>query len=176
MINVAFPFFAMGLLSDGWLFVLPDDVLLSAGHHQLRRIRVNAAQSDKLLDHVHRQYSDIDSVPDLCQCVAATLIDLERDDTLSIYRASISRDLKQYFDGDLTPLVMAQFMCAGYLKIEQTGERAFCVVYDKRFAQGILKFRDYMHRFVERLCAQSKALKGCSFTITFAERQAEGRV
>ena len=119
--NVAFPFFAMELLSDGWLFVLPSDVLLSANRHKLKRIRVNATKSDRLLDHVHERFNDIGSVSELCQCVTATLLDLEKCDSLDVYREPLPREFKQCFEGDFTPLVLIQFMCAGYLKIERIG-------------------------------------------------------
>ena len=173
--NVAFPFFAMELLSDGWLFVLPSDVLLSANRHKLRRIRVNAAKSDRLLDHVHEHFNDIGNVSELCQCVAATLLDLEKCDSLDVYRESLPREFKQCFDGDLTPLVLVQFMCAGYLKIEQTDRRRFCVTYDEQLFRGVFRFRDYAHRFVEHLCAQSKTLAGRDFELDFVEYGGEAQ-
>lgn len=168
--NVAFPFFAMELLSDGWLFVLPSDVLLSANRHKLKRIRVNATKSDRLLDHVHERFNDIGSVSELCQCVTATLLDLEKCDSLDVYREPLPREFKQCFEGDFTPLVLIQFMCAGYLKIEQTDRQRFCVTFDKRMFQGVFRFRDYTHRFVEHLCAQSKTLVGRDFKLDYVER------
>ena len=155
----AFPIFAMELFCDGWLFLTHSDVTWDGSSHAVKRIRINADKSERLLSHAREHFTDVPSNIDLCQYVGTTLVELEKHAELVVPRDDVSPRLQLLFEGDLTPITLVQLMCVGdWLSVRQTSESEVRVSYDERLAQQISGFGFLMRRFRAVLCSQSAML------------------
>lgn len=169
----AFPIFAMELFCDGWLFLTHSDVTWDGSSHAVKRIRINADKSERLLSHAREHFTDVPSNIDLCQYVGTTLVELEKHTELVVPRDDVSPRLQLLFEGDLTPITLVQLMCVGdWLSVRQTGEDKICVAYDERLAQQISGFGFLMRRFRAVLCSQSAMLSGSVVATVFEPRPA----
>ena len=169
----AFPIFAMELFCDGWLFLTHSDVTWDGSSHAVKRIRINADKSERLLSHVREHFTDVPSNIDLCQYVGATLEELEKHAEPVVPRDVVSSRLQLLFEGDLTPITLVQLMCVGdWLSVRQNSEGEIRVTYDERLAQQISGFGLFMASFVESLCSQSTMLSDGSVATVFEARPA----
>lgn len=169
----AFPVFAMELFCDGWLFLTHSDVTWDGSSHAVKRIRINADKSERLLSHAREHFTDVPSNIDLCQYVGTTLVELEKHAELVVPRDDVSPRLQLLFEGDLTPITLVQLMCVGdWLSVRQTSEDKICVAYDERLAQQISGFGFLMRRFRAVLCSQSSMLSSCVIATVFEARPA----
>lgn len=155
----AFPIFAMELFCDGWLFLTHSDVTWDGSAHAVKRVRINADKSERLLSHAREHFTDVPSNIDLCQYVGTTLAELEKHTELVVPRDDVSPRLQLLFEGDLTPITLVQLMCVGdWLTMRQGDEGEVRVTYDDRLAQQISGFGFLMRRFRAVLCSQSAML------------------
>lgn len=155
----AFPIFAMELFCDGWLFLTHSDVTWDGSAHAVKRVRINADKSERLLSHAREHFTDVPSNIDLCQYVGTMLAELEKHTELVVPRDDVSPRLQLLFEGDLTPITLVQLMCVGdWLAIRQSDEGEIRVSYDERLAQQISGFGFLMRRFRAVLCSQSTML------------------
>lgn len=155
----AFPIFAMELFCDGWLFLTHSDVTWDGSAHAVKRVRINADKSERLLSHAREHFTDVPSNIDLCQYVGTTLAELEKHTELVVPRDDVSPRLQLLFEGDLTPITLVQLMCVGdWLTMRQSDEGEIRVTYDERLAQQISGFGFLMRRFRAVLCSQSTML------------------
>lgn len=169
----AFPIFAMELFCDGWLFLTHSDVTWDGSSHAVKRIRINADKSERLLSHAREHFTDVPSNIDLCQYVDTTLVELEKHAEPVVPRDVVSPHLQLLFEGDLTPITLVQLMCVGdWLSVRQGNEGEIRVTYDERLAQQISGFGLFMASFVESLCSQSTMLSDGSVATVFEERPA----
>ena len=169
----AFPIFAMELFCDGWLFLEHSDVTWDGSSHVLKRVRINADKSERLLSHAREHFTDVPSNIDLCQYVGATLEELEKHAELVVPRDDVSPRLQLLFEGDLTPITLVQLMCVGdWISVRQGNEGEIRVTYDERLAQQISGFGLFMASFVESLCSQSTMLSDRSVATVFEARPA----
>ena len=169
----AFPIFAMELFCDGWLFLTHSDVTWDGSSHAVKRIRINADKSERLLSHVREHFTDVPSNIDLCQYVGATLEELEKHAEPVVPRDVVSPRLQLLFEGDLTPITLVQLMCVGdWLSVRQGNDGEIRVTYDERLAQQISGFGLFMASFVESLCSQSTMLSDGSVATVFEARPA----
>ena len=169
----AFPIFAMELFCDGWLFLTHSDVTWDGSSHAVKRIRINADKSERLLSHAREHFTDVPSNIDLCQYVGATLEELEKHAEPVVPRDVVSSRLQLLFEGDLTPITLVQLMCVGdWLSVRQNSEGEIRVTYDERLAQQISGFGLFMASFVESLCSQSTMLSDRSVATVFEARPA----
>lgn len=169
----AFPIFAMGLFCDGWLFLTHSDVTWDGSSHAVKRIRINADKSERLLSHAREHFTDVPSNIDLCQYVGTTLEELEKHAEPVVPRDVVSPRLQLLFEGDLTPITLVQLMCVGdWLSVRQGNEGEIRVTYDERLAQQISGFGLFMASFVESLCSQSTMLSDGSVATVFEARPA----
>ena len=169
----AFPIFAMELFCDGWLFLEHSDVTWDGSSHVLKRVRINADKSERLLSHAREHFTDVPSNIDLCQYVGATLEELEKHAEPVVPRDVVSSRLQLLFEGDLTPITLVQLMCVGdWLSVRQNSEGEIRVTYDERLAQQISGFGLFMASFVESLCSQSTMLSDGSVATVFEARPA----
>ena len=169
----AFPIFAMELFCDGWLFLTHSDVTWDGSSHAVKRIRINADKSERLLSHAREHFTDVPSNIDLCQYVGATLEELEKHAELVVPRDDVSPRLQLLFEGDLTPITLVQLMCVGdWISVRQGNEGEIRVTYDERLAQQISGFGLFMASFVESLCSQSTMLSDGSVATVFEARPA----
>ena len=169
----AFPIFAMELFCDGWLFLTHSDVTWDGSSHAVKRIRINADKSERLLSHVREHFTDVPSNIDLCQYVGATLEELEKHAEPVVPRDVVSSRLQLLFEGDLTPITLVQLMCVGdWISVRQGNEGEIRVTYDERLAQQISGFGLFMASFVESLCSQSTMLSDGSVATVFEARPA----
>lgn len=169
----AFPIFAMELFCDGWLFLTHSDVTWDGSSHAVKRIRINADKSERLLSHAREHFTDVPSNIDLCQYVGATLEELEKHAEPVVPRDVVSSRLQLLFEGDLTPITLVQLMCVGdWISVRQNSEGEICVAYDERLAQQISGFGLFMASFVESLCSQSTMLSDGSVATVFEARPA----
>ena len=169
----AFPIFAMELFCDGWLFLTHSDVTWDGSSHAVKRIRINADKSERLLSHAREHFTDVPSNIDLCQYVGATLEELEKHAEPVVPRDVVSPRLQLLFEGDLTPISLVQLMCVGdWLSVRQNSEGEIRVTYDERLAQQISGFGLFMASFVESLCSQSTMLSDRSVATVFEARPA----
>ena len=169
----AFPIFAMELFCDGWLFLEHSDVTWDGSSHVLKRVRINADKSERLLSHAREHFTDVPSNIDLCQYVGATLEELEKHAELVVPRDDVSPRLQLLFEGDLTPITLVQLMCVGdWLSVRQGNDGEIRVTYDERLAQQISGFGLFMASFVESLCSQSTMLSDGSVATVFEARPA----
>lgn len=169
----AFPIFAMELLCDGWLFLTHSDVTWDGSSHAVKRIRINADKSERLLSHAREHFTDVPSNIDLCQYVGTTLEELEKHAEPVVPRDVVSPRLQLLFEGDLTPITLVQLMCVGdWLSVRQGNEGEIRVTYDERLAQQISGFGLFMASFVESLCSQSTMLSDGSVATVFEARPA----
>ena len=169
----AFPIFAMELFCDGWLFLEHSDVTWDGSSHVLKRVRINADKSERLLSHAREHFTDVPSNIDLCQYVGATLEELEKHAEPVVPRDVVSSRLQLLFEGDLTPITLVQLMCVGdWLSVRQGNEGEIRVTYDERLAQQISGFGLFMASFVESLCSQSTMLSDGSVVTVFEARPA----
>lgn len=169
----AFPIFAMELFCDGWLFLTHSDVTWDGSSHAVKRIRINADKSERLLSHVREHFTDVPSNIDLCQYVGATLEELEKHAEPVVPRDVVSSRLQLLFEGDLTPITLVQLMCVGdWLSVRQGNEGEIHVAYDERLAQQISGFGFLMRRFRAVLCSQSAMLSGSVVATVFEPRPA----
>ena len=169
----AFPIFAMELFCDGWLFLTHSDVTWDGSSHAVKRIRINADKSERLLSHAREHFTDVPSNIDLCQDVGATLEELEKHAEPVVPRDVVSSRLQLLFEGDLTPITLVQLMCVGdWLSVRQGNEGEIRVTYDERLAQQISGFGLFMASFVESLCSQSTMLSDGSVATVFEARPA----
>ena len=169
----AFPIFAMELFCDGWLFLTHSDVTWDGSSHAVKRIRINADKSERLLSHAREHFTDVPSNIDLCQYVGATLEELEKHAEPVVPRDVVSSRLQLLFEGDLTPITLVQLMCVGdWLSVRQNSEGEIRVTYDERLAQQISGFGLFMASFVESLCSQSTMLSDGSVATVFEARPA----
>lgn len=168
-----FPIFAMELFCDGWLFLTHSDVTWDGSSHAVKRIRINADKSERLLSHAREHFTDVPSNIDLCQYVGTTLEELEKHAEPVVPRDVVSPRLQLLFEGDLTPITLVQLMCVGdWLSVRQGNEGEIRVTYDERLAQQISGFGLFMASFVESLCSQSTMLSDGSVATVFEERPA----
>ena len=169
----AFPIFAMELFCDGWLFLTHSDVTWDGSSHAVKRIRINADKSERLLSHAREHFTDVPSNIDLCQYVGATLEELEKHAEPVVPRDVVSSRLQLLFEGDLTPITLVQLMCVGdWISVRQGNEGEIRVNYDERLAQQISGFGLFMASFVESLCSQSTMLSDGSVATVFEARPA----
>ena len=169
----AFPIFAMELFCDGWLFLTHSDVTWDWSSHAVKRIRINADKSERLLSHAREHFTDVPSNIDLCQYVGATLEELEKHAEPVVPRDVVSSRLQLLFEGDLTPITLVQLMCVGdWLSVRQGNDGEIRVTYDERLAQQISGFGLFMASFVESLCSQSTMLSDGSVATVFEARPA----
>ena len=169
----AFPIFAMELFCDGWLFLTHSDVTWDGSSHAVKRIRINADKSERLLSHAREHFTDVPSNIDLCQYVGATLEELEKHAEPVVPRDVVSSRLQLLFEGDLTPITLVQLMCVGdWISVRQGNEGEIRVTYDERLAQQISGFGLFMASFVESLCSQSTMLSDRSVATVFEARPA----
>lgn len=155
----AFPIFVMELFCDGWLFLTHSDVTWDGSAHAVKRVRINADKSERLLGHAREHFTDVPSNIDLCQYVGTTLAELEKHTELVVPRDDVSPRLQLLFEGDLTPITLVQLMCVGdWLAIRQSDEGEIRVTYDERLAQQISGFGFLVRRFRAVLCSQSTML------------------
>ena len=169
----AFPIFAMELFCDGWLFLEHSDVTWDRSSHVLKRVRINADKSERLLSHAREHFTDVPSNIDLCQHVGTTLVELEKHTELVVPRDDVSPRLQLLFEGDLTPITLVQLMCVGdWISVRQGNEGEIRVTYDERLAQQISGFGLFMASFVESLCSQSTMLSDGSVATVFEARPA----
>lgn len=169
----AFPIFAMELFCDGWLFLTHSDVTWDGSSHAVKRIRINADKSERLLSHAREHFTDVPSSIDLCQYVGTTLEELEKHAEPVVPRDVVSPRLQLLFEGDLTPITLVQLMCVGdWLSVRQGNEGEIRVTYDERLAQQISGFGLFMASFVESLCSQSTMLSDGSVATVFEARPA----
>lgn len=169
----AFPIFAMELFCDGWLFLTHSDVTWDGSSHAVKRIRINADKSERLLSHAREHFTDVPSNIDLCQYVGATLEELEKHAEPVVPRDVVSPRLQLLFEGDLTPITPVQLMCVGdWISVRQGNEGEIRVTYDERLAQQISGFGLFMASFVESLCSQSTMLSDGSVATVFEARPA----
>ena len=169
----AFPIFAMELFCDGWLFLEHSDVTWDGSSHVLKRVRINADKSERLLSHAREHFTDVPSNIDLCQYVGATLEELEKHAEPVVPRDVVSSRLQLLFEGDLTPITLVQLMCVGdWISVRQGNEGEIRVAYDERLAQQISGFGLFMASFVESLCSQSTMLSDGSVATVFEARPA----
>lgn len=169
----AFPIFAMELFCDGWLFLTHSDVTWDGSSHVVKRIRINADKSERLLSHAREHFTDVPSNIDLCQYVGTTLEELEKHAEPVVPRDVVSPRLQLLFEGDLTPITLVQLMCVGdWLSVRQGNEGEIRVTYDERLAQQISGFGLFMASFVESLCSQSTMLSDGSVATVFEARPA----
>ena len=169
----AFPIFAMELFCDGWLFLTHSDVMWDGSSHAVKRIRINADKSERLLSHAREHFTDVPSNIDLCQYVGATLEELEKHAEPVVPRDVVSPRLQLLFEGDLTPITLVQLMCVGdWISVRQGNEGEIRVTYDERLAQQISGFGLFMASFVESLCSQSTMLSDGSVATVFEARPA----
>ena len=169
----AFPIFAMELFCDGWLFLTHSDVTWDGSSHAVKRIRINADKSERLLSHAREHFTDVPSNIDLCQYVGATLEELEKHAEPVVPRDVVSSRLQLLFEGDLTPITLVQLMCVGdWLSVRQGNDGEIRVTYDERLAQQISGFGLFMASFVESLCSQSTMLSDGSVATVFEARPA----
>lgn len=169
----AFPIFAMELFCDGWLFLTHSDVTWDGSSHAVKRIRINADKSERLLSHAREHFTDVPSNIDLCQYVGTTLEELEKHAEPVVPRDVVSPRLQLLFEGDLTPITLVQLMCVGdWLSVRQGNEGEIRVTYDERLAQQISGFGLFMASFVESLCSQSTMLSDGSLATVFEARPA----
>lgn len=168
-----FPIFAMELFCDGWLFLTHSDVTWDGSSHAVKRIRINADKSERLLSHAREHFTDVPSNIDLCQYVGTTLEELEKHAEPVVPRDVVSPRLQLLFEGDLTPITLVQLMCVGdWLSVRQGNEGEIRVTYDERLAQQISGFGLFMASFVESLCSQSTMLSDGSVATVFEARPA----
>lgn len=173
MMQKAFPIFAMELFCDGWLFLTHSDVTWDGSSHTVKRIRINADKSERLLSHAREHFTDVPSNIDLCQYVCTTLEELEKHAEPVVPRDVVSPRLQLLFEGDLTPITLVQLMCVGdWLTMRQGDEGEIRVAYDERLAQQISGFGLFMASFVESLCSQSTMLSDGSVATVFEARPA----
>ena len=169
----AFPIFAIELFCDGWLFLTHSDVTWDGSSHAVKRIRINADKSERLLSHAREHFTDVPSNIDLCQYVGATLEELEKHAEPVVPRDVVSSRLQLLFEGDLTPITLVQLMCVGdWISVRQGNEGEIRVTYDERLAQQISGFGLFMASFVESLCSQSTMLSDGSVATVFEARPA----
>lgn len=169
----AFPIFAMELFCDGWLFLTHSDVTWDGSSHSVKRIRINADKSERLLSLAREHFTDVPSNIDLCQYVGTTLAELEKHAEPVVPRDVVSPRLQLLFEGDLTPITLVQLMCVGdWLSVRQGNEGEIRVTYDERLAQQISGFGLFMASFVESLCSQSTMLSDGSVATVFEARPA----
>lgn len=169
----AFPIFAMELFCDGLLFLTHSDVTWDGSSHAVKRIRINADKSERLLSHAREHFTDVPSNIDLCQYVGATLEELEKHAEPVVPRDVVSPRLQLLFEGDLTPITLVQLMCVGdWISVRQGNEGEIRVTYDERLAQQISGFGLFMASFVESLCSQSTMLSDGSVATVFDARPA----
>lgn len=169
----AFPIFAMELFCDGWLFLTHSDVTWDGSSHAVKRIRINADKSERLLSHAREHFTDVPSNIDLCQYVGTTLEELEKHAEPVVPRDVVSPRLQLLFEGDLTPITLVQLMCVGdWLSVRQGNEGEIRVTYDERLTQQISGFGLFMASFVESLCSQSTMLSDGSVATVFEARPA----
>ena len=169
----AFPIFAMELFCDGWLFLEHSDVTWDGSSHVLKRVRINADKSERLLSHAREHFTDVPSNIDLCQYVGATLEELEKHAEPVVPRDVVSSRLQLLFEGDLTPITLVQLMCVGdWISVRQGNEGEIRVTYDERLAQQISGCGLFMASFVESLCSQSTMLSDGSVATVFDARPA----
>lgn len=169
----AFPIFAMELFCDGWLFLTHSDVTWDGSSHAVKRIRINADKSERLLSHAREHFTDVPSNIDLCQYVGATLEELEKHAEPVVPRDVVSPRLQLLFEGDLTPITLVQLICVGdWISVRQGNEGEIRVTYDERLAQQISGFGLFMASFVESLCSQSTMLSDGSVATVFDARPA----
>lgn len=169
----AFPIFAMELFCDGWLFLTHSDVTWDGSSHAVKRIRINADKSERLLSHAREHFTDVPSNIDLCQYVGATLEELEKHAEPVVPRDVVSPRLQLLFEGDLTPITLVQLMCVGdWISVRQGNEGEIRVTYDERLAQQISGFGLFMASFVESLCSQSTMLSDGSVATVLEARPA----
>lgn len=169
----AFPIFAMELFCDGWLFLTHSDVTWDGLSHAVKRIRINADKSERLLSHAREHFTDVPSNINLCQYVGTTLEELEKHAEPVVPRDVVSPRLQLLFEGDLTPITLVQLMCVGdWLSVRQGNEGEIRVTYDERLAQQISGFGLFMASFVESLCSQSTMLSDGSVATVFEARPA----
>lgn len=169
----AFPIFAMELFCDGWLFLTHSDVTWDGSSHAVKRIRINADKSERLLSHAREHFTDVPSNIDLCQYVGTTLEELEKHAEPVVPRDVVSPRLQLLFEGDLTPITLVQLMFVGdWLSVRQGNEGEIRVTYDERLAQQISGFGLFMASFVESLCSQSTMLSDGSVATVFEARPA----
>lgn len=169
----AFPIFAMELFCDGWLFLTHSDVTWDGSSHAVKRIRINADKSERLLSHAREHFTDVPSNIDLCQYVGATLEELEKHAESVVPRDVVSPRLQLLFEGDLTPITLVQLMCVGdWISVRHGNEGEIRVTYDERLAQQISGFGLFMASFVESLCSQSTMLSDGSVATVFEARPA----
>ncbi len=169
----AFPIFAMELFCDGWLFLTHSDVTWDGTSHAVKRIRINADKSERLLSHAREHFTDVPSNIDLCQYVGATLEELEKHAEPVVPRDVVSSRLQLLFEGDLTPITLVQLMCVGdWISVRQGNEGEIRVTYDERLAQQISGFGLFMASFVESLFSQSTMLSDGSVATVFEARPA----
>ena len=141
--------------------------------HAVKRIRINADKSERLLSHAREHFTDVPSNIDLCQYVGATLEELEKHAEPVVPRDVVSSRLQLLFEGDLTPITLVQLMCVGdWLSVRQGNEGEIRVTYDERLAQQISGFGLFMASFVESLCSQSTMLSDRSVATVFEARPA----
>ena len=173
MMQKAFPIFAMELFCDGWLFLTHSDVTWDGSSHTVKRIRINADKSERLLSHAREHFTDVPSNIDLCQYVCTTLAEFEKHTELVVPRDDVSPRLQLLFEGDLTPITLVQLMCVGdWLTMRQGDEGEIRVAYDERLTQQISGFGFLMRRFRAVLCSQSAMLSDGSVATVFEERPA----
>lgn len=169
----AFPIFAMELFCDGWLFLTHSDVTWDGSSHAVKRIRINADKSERLLSHAREHFTDVPSNIDLCQYIGTTLEELEKHAEPVVPRDVVSPRLQLLFEGDLTPITLVQLMCVGdWISVRQGNEGEIRVTYDERLAQQISGFGLFMASFVESLCSQSTMLSDGSVATVFEARPA----
>lgn len=169
----AFPIFAMELFCDGWLFLTHSDVTWDGSSHAVKRIRINANKSERLLSLAREHFTDVPSNIDLCQYVGTTLAELEKHAEPVVPRDVVSSRLQLLFEGDLTPITLVQLMCVGdWISVRQGNEGEIRVTYDERLAQQISGFGLFMASFVESLCSQSTMLSDGSVATVFEARPA----
>ncbi len=169
----AFPIFAMELFCDGWLFLTHSDVTWDGSSHAVKRIRINADKSERLLSHAREHFTDVPSNIDLCQYIGTTLEELEKHAEPVVPRDVVSPRLQSLFEGDLTPITLVQLMCVGdWISVRQGNEGEIRVTYDERLAQQISGFGLFMASIVESLCSQSTMLSDGSVATVFEARPA----
>ena len=150
-----------------------SDVTWDGSSHVVKRIRINADKSERLLSHAREHFTDVPSNIDLCQYVGTTLEELEKHAEPVVPRDVVSPRLQLLFEGDLTPITLVQLMCVGdWLSVRQGNEGEIRVTYDERLAQQISGFGLFMASFVESLCSQSTMLSDGSVATVFEARPA----
>ncbi len=152
---------AAWLLDEDHVFFLDDEITWDGHNHGFTGAQVNAGNMDEVPVFMSNCEMLMNGVLDL-------MMTLENDEALRVPREAINPSLHEAIrDGDLTGITLFNLIACGHaIKILNTQEEAYQVIYDNRLARGIPAF----YKLVSRMIWDMRGYNGVedAFEVTFA--------